>query len=72
MLLQYYKEYGEAFLGRIVTGDETSVFHYTPESEVESMTCKHPHSSVKKFQDSAVLRESDGRNFRGCLWSSDD
>jgi histone-lysine N-methyltransferase SETMAR len=48
MLLQRYEEHGEAFLSRIVTGDETWVFQYTPESKAESMTCKHPHSPVKK------------------------
>jgi hypothetical protein len=42
------KEHGEAFLSRTVTGDETWVFHYTPESKAESMTWKHPHSPVKK------------------------
>jgi hypothetical protein len=46
MLLQCY-EHGEAFLSRTVTGDETWVFHYTPDSN-ESMTWKHPHSPVKK------------------------
>jgi hypothetical protein len=48
MLLQHHKEHGEAFLSRIVTGDETWVFHYTPESKAESMTWKHPQSPVKK------------------------
>jgi hypothetical protein len=38
MLLQRYEEHGEAFLSRIVTGDETLVFHNTPESKAESMT----------------------------------
>jgi hypothetical protein len=47
MLLQRYT-YGEAFLSRIVTGDKTWAFHYTPESKAESMTWKHPHSPVKK------------------------
>jgi len=51
MLLQWYKEDGEAFLGRIVTGNETWVFQYTPESKAESVTWKHPHSPVnKKFK----------------------
>jgi hypothetical protein len=51
MLLQHYEEQGEAFLSRIVTGDETWVFHYTPQSKAESMTWKHPHSLVKnKFK----------------------
>jgi hypothetical protein len=38
MLLRRYEEHGEAFLSRIVTGDKTYVFHYTPESKAESMT----------------------------------
>jgi hypothetical protein len=48
MLLQRYEEHGEAFLSRIVTGDETWVFHYTLESNAELMTWKHLHSPVKK------------------------
>jgi hypothetical protein len=48
MLLQRYEEHGEAFLSRIVIGDVTGVFHYTPESKAESMTWKHPHSPLKK------------------------
>jgi hypothetical protein len=31
MLLHRYEEHGETFLRRIFTGDETWVFHYTPE-----------------------------------------
>jgi hypothetical protein len=51
MLLQRYEERGEAFLSIIVTGDRTWVFHYTPESQAESMTWKHPHSPAKnKFK----------------------
>jgi hypothetical protein len=51
MLLQRYEEHGEAFLSRTGTGDENWDFHYTPESKAESMTWKHPHSSViKKFK----------------------
>jgi hypothetical protein len=38
MLLQHYEGHDEAFLSRIVTGDETWVFHSTPESKTESMT----------------------------------
>jgi histone-lysine N-methyltransferase SETMAR len=48
MLLQHYEEHGEAFLSKIVTGDETWAFHYTPENKAESMTWKHPHSPLKK------------------------
>jgi hypothetical protein len=48
MLLQHYEEHGGALLSRTVTGDETWVYHYTPESKAELMTWKHPHSPVKK------------------------
>jgi hypothetical protein len=48
MILQRYEEHGEAFLSRTVTGDETLVSHYTPESKAESMTWKHPRSPLKK------------------------
>jgi histone-lysine N-methyltransferase SETMAR len=48
MLLQCYEEHDEAFLSRLVTGDKTWVFHYTPENKAESMTWRHPHSPVKK------------------------
>jgi hypothetical protein len=48
MLLQRYEEHDEAFLSRIVTADETWVFHYTAESKTESMPWKLPQSPVKK------------------------
>jgi hypothetical protein len=51
MLLQRYEENGKAFLSRIVIGNETWVFHYTPKSKAESMTWKRPQSPVnKKFK----------------------
>lgn len=50
MLLQSCKEHGKAFLSRTATGDETWVFHYTPESKAESLTWKHSHLPVKKFK----------------------
>ncbi|CAN7981258.1 unnamed protein product [Ixodes pacificus] len=31
------KRMGEGFLGRIVTGDETWILHFTPESKQQSM-----------------------------------
>ena len=46
--LQRYAEEGDNFLDRIVTGDETWVFHYTPESKQQSMVWKHPQSPVRK------------------------
>jgi hypothetical protein len=39
---------GEAFLSRIVTGDNTWIFHDTPDSKAELMTWKHPHSPAKE------------------------
>ena len=48
MLLQRYEEHDEAFSYRIVKGDETWVFHYTPESKAEPMTWKHPLSPGTK------------------------
>jgi hypothetical protein len=70
MLLQHYEEHGEAFLSRTVTGDETWVFHYTPESKAELMTWKHPHSPVNKKFKTVRSRESDGYCLLGCSRSS--
>lgn len=43
-LLDRYNNDGERFLSRIVTGDETWVHHYEPESKRQSMERKHPGS----------------------------
>ncbi|XP_039618307.1 protein GVQW3-like, partial [Polypterus senegalus] len=42
--LQRYKIEDEAFLDSIVTGDETWVGHYTPESKRQSQQWRHTHS----------------------------
>jgi hypothetical protein len=43
-----------AFLHRIVTGDESWVHHYIPESKRQSMQWKHPSSpAYKKFKTQA-------------------
>jgi [histone H3]-lysine36 N-dimethyltransferase SETMAR len=42
--LQRYNEEGEGMLERIVTGDETWVHHYQPESKQASMQWKHKDS----------------------------
>jgi len=45
---------GDAFLHRIVTGDESRVYHYEPESKRQSMQWKHPLSLAnKKFKTQA-------------------
>ena len=46
--LQRYAEEGDNFLDCIVTGDETWVLHYTPNSKQQSMVWKHPQSPVRK------------------------
>ena len=46
--LQRYAEEGDNFFNRIVTGDETWVLHYMPESKQQSMVWKHPQSPVRK------------------------
>lgn len=42
--LQQYASEREAFLDSIVTGDETWVCHYTPESKRQSLQWRHTHS----------------------------
>ena len=50
-LLNRYNNEGENFLRRIVTGNETWVFHYELELKRHSMELKHPGSPVtKKFK----------------------
>ncbi|GFG37784.1 hypothetical protein Cfor_07817, partial [Coptotermes formosanus] len=48
MLLRSYEEHAEEVLNRTVTGDETWVFHNTPDNKAESMTWMHPHSPAKE------------------------
>jgi histone-lysine N-methyltransferase SETMAR len=43
-----YSEKGDEFLDSIVTGDETWVFHHTPESKQLSMEWCHTQSPTKK------------------------
>jgi hypothetical protein len=64
ILLQRYKQHGEAFLCRIVTEDETWVFHYTPESRAASMTWKQ-HSPVKKKSRTV---QSPGKVMATAIW----
>jgi histone-lysine N-methyltransferase SETMAR len=48
VFLQQYREEGDTFLKRIVTGDETWVHYYEPESKQQSMSWKHPKSPAPK------------------------
>ena len=47
-LLEHFDAEAEAFLSRIVTGDETWAHHYEPESKRQSMEWRHPQSPKKK------------------------
>ncbi|KFM64801.1 Histone-lysine N-methyltransferase SETMAR, partial [Stegodyphus mimosarum] len=46
--LTRYSDEGENFLNQIVTGDETWVCHFTPESKQQSMEWRHTHSPKKQ------------------------
>ena len=47
-LLENFDAEGEAFLSQIVTGDETWVHHYEPETKRQSMEWHHPHHQEKR------------------------
>ena len=52
--LDHHAHEGDAFLHRIVTGDESWVYHYEPESKRQSMQWKHLLSLAnKKFKTQA-------------------
>lgn len=49
--LTRYADKGDEFLDSIVTGDETWVYHHTPESKRQSLQWRHTHSpKTKKFK----------------------
>jgi len=47
-LLERFDSEGEAFLSRIVTGEEIWAHHYEPEKKRQSMEWHHPQSPRKK------------------------
>ncbi|KMQ86389.1 transposase [Lasius niger] len=56
--LTRYAEEGEEFLDSIVTGDETWVYHHTPESKQQSLQWRHTHSpKIKKFKTSISTKK---------------
>lgn len=55
-----HEKEGEEFLDSIVSGDETWVHHYTPETKVQSKQWRHPTSPKPK--------RSRPRSQRGRLW----
>ena len=69
--IQRYAEEGDNFLDRIVTGDETWVLHYTPESKQQNMVWKHPQSPVKKeIRYCAICLQSDVNGILGLPWTA--
>ena len=64
-----FKDHGEDSLEQIITGDETWVHQYCPETKAQSMTLKHPGSpTIKKIQDINQLWETDGDCVLGRAW----
>jgi hypothetical protein len=64
-----YREEGDNFLQRIVTGEETSVHHYQPETKRKSMQWKHPSSpAAKKFKTQPSAGELMLTIFCGSQW----
>ncbi|KAJ4447820.1 hypothetical protein ANN_09828 [Periplaneta americana] len=57
--LQRYRDDGDEFLDRIVTGDETWISHFTPETKQQSMHWRHSGSPVRTKFKHAVGTESD-------------
>ena len=46
-----FNDHGDDFLEQIITGDETCVHQYCPETKAQSMAWKHPGSpTIKKFK----------------------
>ena len=57
-LLNRFEQNGDAFLPRIVTGDESRVHHYDPESKIQSMEYRHKDfPTLKKFKVVASARK---------------
>ena len=54
---RYGKE-RDIFLDRIITGDETWVHHYDPESKRQSMEWKHPQTPCKNVQNPTIRRKT--------------
>jgi len=65
--LARYREEGDNFLQQTVTGDETWIHHYEPESKRQSMQWRHPSSPVaKKFK----TQPSAGKLMLTVFWDS--
>jgi 6-pyruvoyl-tetrahydropterin synthase len=58
--LERYHRDGDKFLDHIVTGDETWVSHFTPESKSQLLEWHHPRSpsKPKKFKQTLPTRKN--------------
>jgi histone-lysine N-methyltransferase SETMAR len=66
-LLERYCNEGDKFLNHIITGDETWIHHYEPQSKGQSMQRKHPSSpAAKKFK----TQPSAGKLMLTVFWDS--
>ena len=64
-----FNDNDEDFLEQIITGDETWVHQYFPETKAQSMAWKHPGTTtVKNFKTSNQLWETDGDCVLGYTW----
>jgi hypothetical protein len=64
--LERYHRDGDKFLDHIVTGDETWVSHFTPESKHQSLEWHHPRSpsKLRKFKQTLSTRKIMATVFR--------
>jgi len=67
-LLEFFRRDPHDFLSRLVTMDETWLYHYGPETKQQSMERRHsgsPHP--KKFR----VRKSNGKVLASIIWNQD-
>lgn len=65
--LQFFEDEGEGLFDRIVTGDETWIHHWTPESKRQSMVWKKKDEPTPK---KAKVVESAGKVMATVFWDS--
>jgi len=62
--LTRYSEEGDEFLGAIVTGDGTWVFHHTPESKQSIGVAPYLFSHEQEMQNITLYQENTGKCLR--------
>jgi len=68
-LLEFFRRDPNDFLSRLVTMDETCLYHYDPETQQQSMEWRHSGSShPKKFR----VQKSAGKVLASIFWDQDD